>query len=82
MQKRIEAIKSNEEVGVRYMQAWEEKVLGEQKAREEGLKEGVEKAHQDLVKKKLQKGQTIAQIADALEEDVEIIQKIIDDLES
>ena len=40
MQRRIEEIKSSEEVGVRYMQAWEEKALERQKGREEGKKEG------------------------------------------
>lgn len=41
MQKRIEEIKSSEEVGVRYMQAWEERIIEMQRAREEGLKEGM-----------------------------------------
>ena len=40
MQKRITKIKSSEKVGLKYMQAWEEKVLGENQAREEGRKEG------------------------------------------
>ncbi|MGF0017700.1 Rpn family recombination-promoting nuclease/putative transposase [Sporofaciens sp. SGI.106] len=40
MQRRIEAIKSSEEVGVRYMQAWEEKILVQRKAREEGIEQG------------------------------------------
>lgn len=42
IQQRVAAIKSSEEIGVKYMQAWEEKVLGEQKARMEGLEEGRE----------------------------------------
>ena len=41
MQKRITKIKSSEKVGLKYMQAWEEKVLGENQAREEGKKEGI-----------------------------------------
>ncbi|MDO4311711.1 MAG: hypothetical protein Q4C52_01360 [Eubacteriales bacterium] len=36
MQERINAIKSNEEIGVKYMQAWEEKVLERNRGREEG----------------------------------------------
>jgi len=40
MHKRIEAIKSNEEIGVKYMQEWEEKIIEKRKAREEGLAEG------------------------------------------
>ena len=39
IQQRINQIKSSEEMGVRYMQAWEEKVYDRQEAREEGKKE-------------------------------------------
>ncbi|MGL6199124.1 MAG: Rpn family recombination-promoting nuclease/putative transposase [Lachnospiraceae bacterium] len=38
--KRIERIRSNEEVGVRWMQEWEEKLKIKKEAREEGLEEG------------------------------------------
>ena len=38
IQQRINQIKSSEEMGVRYMQAWEEKVYDRQEAREEGKK--------------------------------------------
>lgn len=41
IQKHIEAIKASEEVGVRYMQEWEEKILDRREAKEEGLKEGL-----------------------------------------
>ena len=40
MQERIEAIKSSEEVGVRYMQEWEERELDKREARELGRKDG------------------------------------------
>ena len=43
IQKRVAAIKSSEEVGVKYMQAWEEKVL----EREAGRKEGMEVGRQE-----------------------------------
>lgn len=33
-------MKSNEEIGVKYMQAWEERYYDRQEAREEGLAEG------------------------------------------
>lgn len=36
----IEDIRRNEDVGVKFMQAWEEKILDKQEAREEGLAEG------------------------------------------
>ena len=41
IQKRIRTIKSSEKIGVKYMQAWEEKILEQEKAREEGRKEGL-----------------------------------------
>jgi len=40
MQKRIRAIKSSEEVGVKYMQAWEELAEAKNEGREEGREEG------------------------------------------
>lgn len=43
MQKRIASIRSSEEFGVKLMNAWEEKILERQEAREEGLAEGLEK---------------------------------------
>ena len=41
IQRRIQAIKSSEEIGVKYMQAWEERILEQNKAREEGLEQGL-----------------------------------------
>ena len=38
--KNIQKIRNSEEVSVRYMQAWEEKILEQQEARTEGLAEG------------------------------------------
>ena len=40
IQKRIRAIKSSEKIGVKYMQAWEEKIMERNEAREEGIREG------------------------------------------
>lgn len=41
MQERVQGIKSSEEVGVRYMQEWEERELDRREAREEGREEGI-----------------------------------------
>ena len=38
---RVSKIKSSEEMGVRYMQAWEEKVYEREEWRQEGIKEGI-----------------------------------------
>ena len=100
IQKRIHAIKSSEKIGVKYMQAWEEKILEQEKAREEGRKEGLaaglSQGHasglregltqggiqklQELVEKKIQKGYAAEEIAEMLEEDIETIQKLIEEL--
>lgn len=40
IQKRVNQLKLSEEMGVRYMQAWEEKAYEREEGREEGLKEG------------------------------------------
>lgn len=48
MQKRITAIKSSEEIGVKYMQAWEERIIENRKARESGLAEGLAQGQNKL----------------------------------
>ena len=88
IQKRIHAIKSSEKIGVKYMQAWEEKILEQEKAREEGrqeghasgLREGLTQKLKEQVEKKVQKGYAAEEIAEMLEEDIETIQKIIAEL--
>ena len=60
---RIRKIKSTEEIGVKYMQAWEEKVYERMEGREEGLIEGEVR----IIRKKLEKGLTVEEIADLLE---------------
>ena len=47
MQRRIHQIKSSEEIGVKYMQEWEEKIIEKKKAREEGLAEGLSKGRRE-----------------------------------
>ncbi len=71
------------------MLAWEEKYYNREEAREEGraegraegrvegLTEGRAEKLAELVKKKLAKGQTTEEIADALEEDVDTIREVI-----
>jgi len=38
---RVRKVKSSEEIGVKYMQAWEERYYGKEEAREEGRKKGI-----------------------------------------
>lgn len=40
LQEKVAAIKSSEEMGVKYMRAWEEKVFERQEGFEEGLEQG------------------------------------------
>ncbi|RGT75264.1 Rpn family recombination-promoting nuclease/putative transposase [Ruminococcus sp. AF18-22] len=86
IQKRIRAIKSSEKIGVRYMQAWEEKIMEQNAAREEGhaagLKEGLSQGGkqklQELIKKKVQKGYAAEEIAEMLETDIETVLTLIE----
>ena len=73
IQKAVGQIKSNEEIGVKYMQKWEE--IAE--ARAEGRTEGREEYTLELIQKKQAKGKTIAQIADELEMTEEELQRIL-----
>ena len=88
LRKKIEAIKSNEEVGVRFMQEWEERELeridarkeGEERGEKRGLMLGEQNKLRNLVQKKLAKKQSLEKIAEDLMEDLETIQEIADNL--
>ena len=93
IQKRIQTIKSSEKIGVRYMQAWEEKIMEQNEAREEGRASGLKEGHasglkegltqgalkklQEQIEKKVRKGFSAEDIAEMLETDVETVQKFI-----
>ena len=69
---RVCKVKVNEEIGVKYMQAWEEKYY----EREEGREEGRMNTLVSQVCRKLAKGMEAAAIADMLEEEEDVIQDI------
>lgn len=73
---RVCKVKMNEEVGVRYMQAWEEKYY----SREEGFEDGIKSNMMELIQKKLKKGKSISAIADELETDVSTISELIQEM--
>jgi predicted transposase YdaD len=73
LQKRVKDIQNSAEVGVKYMQAWEERIMEQNQAREEGKQEAII----ELIKKKQAKGKSIEQIADALEKSVEEVELLI-----
>ena len=60
----VEEIRSSEEIGVRYMQEWDEKALERQEAREEGRKEGADEQKKAIAKKLLNKGMEIETIVE------------------
>lgn len=82
IQSHVNIVKSSEEIGVKYMQEWEEKILEKRKARAEGLAEGLAEGEDlrliKLIKKKFQKSKNLIQIADELEETPESIQILYD----
>ena len=78
IQSHVNIVKSSEEIGVKYMQEWEEKILEKRKARAEGLAEGEDLRLIKLIKKKIQKSKNLIQIADELEETPESIQILYD----
>lgn len=77
---RVCKVKSNEEIGVKYMQAWEERYYDKQEAQAEGRAEGARIKMEELIRKKLKKGKSVEEIADDLEESVETIQELIEEI--
>lgn len=75
---RVRRVKASEEVGVKYMQEWEEKYFERLEAREEGARDKMK----ELIEKKLLKGKSVEVIADELEESVETIQELIEEISS
>ena len=81
---RVCEVRSSEEVGVKYMQAWEEKYYEREEAREEGREQGRLIGRNEgellkliaLVQKKWRKGKTLDVIAEELEETTDALEKI------
>ena len=96
LKNKVEKIKQNAEVSVRYMQAWEEKIYDRMEGREEGIaigrerglregrERGLREGRQEIllsqIKKKLVKGKTSEEIADELEESLETIERLIKEI--
>ena len=53
---------------------------GRQEGLKEGLQQGLEKAHMEIIQKKLAKGKSIEEIADALEISVKEVQKLMEQM--
>lgn len=82
---RVCKVRTSEEVGVKYMQAWEEKYFAMEEAKEiglaEGRAEGREMKLRELIEKKLHKGKPLEVIADELEEEISVIEEIVREME-
>ncbi len=68
----VKRIKLSEKMGVKYMQLWEEKAY----IREEGYEEGDKKRLIHTICKKLRKGKALEQIADEVEESLDLVRGI------
>ena len=74
------------------MQAWEEKIYERREAREEGREEGLAEGRregiaegerrklQHQIQKKLEKNMSIEEIADMLEEDMDVVRELAEEL--
>ena len=68
----VKRIRLSEKMGVKYMQLWEEKAY----IREEGYEEGDKKRLIHTICKKLRKGKALEQIADEVEESLDLVRGI------
>ncbi|XCP85248.1 Rpn family recombination-promoting nuclease/putative transposase [Roseburia hominis] len=73
---RVHKVKLSEEIGVKYMQAWEEKYF----EREEGRAEGRNDLLKSQIRKKLLKGKSPEIIADEVEEELNTVLTIIQEI--
>ena len=73
---RVCRVRTNEQVGVRYMQAWEERIYDREDGREMGREEQRIISTISLIKKNIARGLSLKDIADFLDEDISEVQKI------
>ena len=71
-------VKEDEEVGVSYMKSWEREEYIRREGRKEGTIEGRQSLLVSLVCRKMQKNYSVPDIADMLEEEEIVIQRIYD----
>ena len=75
--RRVRKVRLSEEVGGKYMQAWEEKYY----EREEGKEEGAHNKLRELAAKKYRKGMSVKEIAELLEESETTVQELLKESE-
>ena len=72
----VKRIRLSEKMGVKYMQLWEEKAYIREEGYEEGYEEGDKKRLIHTICKKLRKGKALEQIADEVEESLDLVRGI------
>ena len=74
---KIETIRSNEEIGVKLMNAWEERIYDREDARKEGWEEGQREMQDQIIAKMKQKlsDEEIAELTGIPKEEVEAVPK-------
>ena len=77
----VEKIKASEQMGVTYMKMQERDRQIREDGREAGRREGERAKLLSLVQKKLEKGKTVEQIAEDLEEEISVINGLVKHLE-
>lgn len=86
IRQRVRKVKLSEQIGVKYMQAWEERYYDRLEAKEEGRTQGMEEGMDILllkqIRKKLAKGFTATEIADMLEESEDKIRHMAETIEA
>ena len=90
IRQRVRKVKLSEQIGVKYMQAWEERYYDRLEAKEEGLTEGRTQGMEEgmdllllkQIRKKLAKGLTAAKTADMLEEPEDKIRHMAETIEA
>ena len=81
----VTRVKHNEEVGVRYMKAWEYEMWIKEKAEKEGEEKGIKEGIKEgellniirLTRKKKEKGLPVEKIAEEVEETVDKVNQIL-----
>lgn len=76
LHQRVQRIRSSEEMEVKYMQAWEEKIMEREEGRQEGKAIGEREGRKNIVKK-LREKFSVEEIANVLEISEEEIQKML-----
>ncbi|MGL5436211.1 MAG: Rpn family recombination-promoting nuclease/putative transposase [Lachnospiraceae bacterium] len=71
--KRVQAVRSSEEIGVKYLNLWEEKWLEQQEAKEEGRSEGQQLTLIHLIRKSIKQNVPIETLTILLDFDRDII---------